>query len=257
MSLQGKVVVVTGASSGIGRAMAEGAAREGAWVAIVDRAVDGGQETVRLIEAAGGTAAFHQVDVTSWEQFTGCLDQVAAAWGRIDGLLNNAGINGPTADILGYSEEDFDRVIAVNLKSVWLGTKAVIPHLRRAGGGAIVNTGSTASLIGYATLGGYTAAKHGVLGLTKTAAVEYAAEGIRVNCICPGPVDTPLMRGIEETLMPDDPAAAHELFAGTTALKRYARPEEIAELAVFLLGSDAGYLTGAAYSVDGGVIAGP
>lgn len=257
MSLQGKVVVVTGAASGIGRAMAEVAARERARVAVLDRAQADGEETVRLIRAAGGEAAFHQVDVTSWEQFAAGLDAVAAAWGRIDGLVNNAGINGPTADILGYSEEDFDRVIAVNLKSVWLGTRAVIPHLRRAGGGAIVNTGSTASLIGYATLGGYTAAKHGVLGLTRTAAVELASEGIRVNCICPGPVDTPLMRGIEETLMPDDPGAARELFAGTTALKRYARPEEIAELAVFLLGGDAGYMTGAAYPVDAGVTAGP
>ena len=256
MTLRDKVVIVTGAASGIGRTTALALAAEGALVAVVDRAVDGGRETARLIEEAGGRAAFHEVDVTSWTQIDACFGSVASAWGRIDGLVNNAGINGPTVDILGYSEEAWDTVIGVNLKSVWLGTKAVVPHLRRAGGGSIVNTGSTASLIGYALLGGYTAAKHGVLGLTRTAAVEYAIDRIRVNCICPGPVDTPLMRGIEEALMPDDPAAARELFAGTTALNRYALPDEIAGLAVFLLGDDASYLTGAAYSIDAGVTAG-
>ena len=255
--LHGLVVAVTGGASGIGQASTFRVAQEGARVAVIDRDEALGRETVEEIRHGGGEAAFHRADVTSGADLAACFDAIEAEWGRIDGLHNNAGVNGPTAMTEDYDEQDFDRVIATNLKAVWLGTKAVIPHLRRAGGGAIVNTGSTASLTGYAALGGYVAAKHGVLGLTKTAAVEYAPERIRVTCICPGPVDTPLQRGIEETLMPDDPAAAHELFAATTALKRYARPEEIAELAVFLLGDEASYLTGAAYSIDAGVLAGP
>ncbi len=254
--LEGRVIVITGAASGIGRAVARRAAAEGARVAVADIAHEGAADTAASIVADGGECRSHGVDVTRADEVAACLDAVAAEWGRIDGMMNNAGINGPTATIVDYPEEDFDRVIAVNLKSVWLGMRAVVPHLKRAGGGAIVNTGSTASLTGYATLGGYTAAKHGVLGLTRTAAVEYALEGIRVNCICPGPVDTPLMQGIERTLMPDDPAGARQLFADTTALKRYADADEIAQLATFLLSDEASYLTGAAYSVDAGVLAG-
>ena len=256
MELQDKVVIVTGGASGIGRATALAAAAAGAVVAVVDREAAGGRETARQIEQAGGRAGFHEVDVTSWAEVAACFAGVAHAHGRIDGVFNNAGINGPTKDILDYTEAEWDRVIAVNLKGVWLGIKAAIPHLRRAGGGSIVNTGSTASLVGYATLGGYTAAKHGVLGLTRTAAVEYALDRIRVNCVCPGPVDTPLMRGIEEALMPDDPAAAREFFASTTALKRYSEPAEIAGLVVFLLSDEASFVTGAAYSIDAGVTAG-
>lgn len=257
MKLRDKVVVITGAASGIGRATALLAAQEGARVACVDRAETAGQEAAAAIAASGGVASFHRADVTSGSDLIACFDAVAADWGRIDGLMNNAGINGAVAALENYSEDDFDSILAINLKSVWLGMRAVIPHLRRAGGGAIVNTGSTASLTGYALLSGYVATKHAVLGLTKTVAVEYALERIRVNCICPGPVDTPIMRDIEREVMPDDPAAVRRTFEATTALGRYARPAEIAELAVFLLSDASSYMTGAAYSVDGGVLAGP
>jgi NAD(P)-dependent dehydrogenase (short-subunit alcohol dehydrogenase family) len=200
--LEGKVVVVTGGGSGIGRGASLRFAREGARVAVVDVAEAAGNETAEAVREVGGEARFRRADVTSLADVESAFDAIAAEWNRIDGLFNNAGIDGPIAAIDEYPEEEFDRIIAVNVKGVWLGMRCAIPHLQRAGGGSIVNSGSTASLFGYGGLGGYTAAKHAVLGLTKTAAVDYAADRIRVNCICPGPIDTPMMRAIEQAVNP-------------------------------------------------------
>lgn len=253
-SSPGRVATVTGGASGIGRAIAEALASSGYRVAIADLSEAGAQETARRIAAAGGTASFRLVDVTDSEQVEAWMAAIADEWGGIDAVVNNAGINGPTMPLESYSAEDFARVIEVNLVSVSLCMRAAIPHLRRRGGGAIVNTGSTASLQGYASLSGYAAAKHGVLGLTRSVALEYADVPIRVNCICPGPVDTPLMQGIYQSF--DDPRAAREMFAQTSALKRYAAAREIADVVVFLLSDQASYLTGAAIPVDGGITAG-
>ena len=251
-----RVGVVTGAGSGIGRAIATKLAADGYRVGVADINAEGGEETVAQIEAAGGEALFTSVDVTDPAVVEAWLDEVAERWGGIDALANNAGINGPTVPLEEYSVEEFERVIRINLLSVSIVTRLAIPHFRRRGGGAIVNTGSTASVQGYGGLSGYTAAKHGVLGLTRSVALEYAEIPVRVNCVLPGPVDTPLMQGIYEAINPEDPQAARELFAQTSALKRYATAEEIADVVAFLLGDGASYISGAAIPVDGAITAG-
>jgi NAD(P)-dependent dehydrogenase (short-subunit alcohol dehydrogenase family) len=251
----GHVAMVSGGGSGIGRATANQLARNGIRVAVGDLDADGGEATVRAIRDAGGVAEFQRVDVTDEAQVSAWVGATLERWGRLDLQFNNAGINGPTAKLEEYSAAEFDRVIRTNLISVALCMRCAIPHMKERGG-AIVNTGSTASITGYATLSGYVAAKHGVLGLTRSVAREYAEIPIRVNCVCPGPTSTPLMHGIEESLNPDDPESVRRAFAETTAFKRYASPEEIAEMVTFLLSDAARYVTGAAFSVDAGITAG-
>jgi len=251
-----RVGAVTGAGSGIGRAIAAGLAERGYRVAIADVNAEGGAETVSQIEGAGGEAFFTEVDVTDPDAVVAWLDQVVERWDGLDALANNAGINGPTVPLEEYSVEDFERVIRINLLSVSIVTRAAIPHFRRRGGGAIVNTGSTASVQGYGGLSAYTASKHGVLGLTRAVAMEYADIPVRVNCVLPGPVDTPLMRGIYEAMDPENPGAAREIFAQTSPLKRYATEREIADVVAFLMSDEAAYVTGAAIPVDGAITAG-
>ena len=251
----GRVAMVSGGGSGIGRAASIKLAAEGLKVAVGDIDSAGGEATVATIEKAGGVAYFQRVDVTSEVEVNAWVDGCVQRWGRLDYQFNNAGINGPTEKLESYSAHDFERVIMTNLVSVSLCMRAAIAHMKERGG-AIVNTGSTASLTGYATLSAYAAAKHGVLGLTRSVAREYAEIPIRVNCICPGPTSTPLMQGIEESLNPDDPGSVRAAFAETTALKRYASPEEMADVVAFLLSDSAGYMTGAAIAADAGVTAG-
>lgn len=249
------VATVSGAASGIGRAAALELASHGVTVALSDVNADGVAETAKLVQDAGGVAAHARVDVTEESEVRAWIDGVAAQYGRLDFQFNNAGINGPTAKLEEYSAAEFEQIIFTNLISVSLCMRSAIPHLKQHGG-AIVNTGSTASVTGYANLSGYTAAKHGVLGLTKSAAREYAGERIRVNCVLPGPTDTPLMHGIEQSLNPEDPESMRRAFEETTALKRYASPEEIAALVAFLMSDTAAYITGAAIAIDAGVTAG-
>lgn len=256
MSSEQKVAAVTGGSSGIGRAIAAKLAAEGAFVAVAGRNEKECQATVDLIDANGGSAAFERVDVSDYDQVAGWINGIVGRSGRLDWLVNNAGMNGRSARLEDSTPEEFEEVIRTNLLSTFYTMHTAIPVMRRQGSGAIVNVGSTASLQGYGTLGAYTASKHGVLGLTKSVALENADVPIRTNCICPGPVDTPLMRGIEEIVNPDDPSAARDMFAGTTALKRYGTPEEIADLVFFLLSDASAYITGTAISVDGGVTTG-
>ena len=239
MSAADRVALVTGGSGGIGRGIAARLAAEGATVAVAARRAEGCQETVRQIEAVEG-----------W------VRDAAERFGRIDWLVNNAGMNGRSARLEDQSTAEFEEVVATNLLSTFYAVHAAIPIMRAQGGGAIVNIGSTASLQGYGLLSGYTASKHAVLGLTRSIALENADIPIRANCVCPGPVDTPLMRSIEVLVNPDDPAAARELFAQTTAVKRYGTVEEIADVVHFLLSDAAAYVTGTAVSVDGGVMTG-
>jgi len=250
------VAAVTGASGGIGRGIAARLAGAGAAVAVSARSEQGGLETVRQIEAAGGTARFTCVDVTDPQAVRDWIHATAREFGRLDWLVNNAGMNGRSARLEECTLEEYHEVIATNLHSVFYTLHAAIPIMRAQGGGSIVNIGSTASLQGYGTLSGYTASKHGLLGLTRSAALENADVPIRVNCVCPGPVDTPLMRSIEVLVNPDDPAAAKQMFEGTTALKRYGTVQEIADVVHFLLTAPSGYVTGTAISVDGGVMTG-
>ncbi len=256
MSDHQHVAAVTGATSGIGRAIALKLAAEGAAVAVTGRNEEEGAATVERIESEGGTAFFTRADVAQQAQVAGWIEDTVDRFGRLDWLVNNAGMNGRSARLEDTDPEEFELVLRTNLSSTFYAVHASIPVMRKQGAGAIVNVGSTASLQGYGLLSGYTASKHGVLGLTRSIALENSDVPIRANCICPGPVDTPLMQGIEVLVNPDDPAAAHELFAETTALKRYGTPEEIAALVYFLLSDASTYITGTAISIDGGVTTG-
>ena len=248
--LDGKIALITGAGSGIGRASALTFAREGAKVAVADKLVDGGQETVRMVEAAGGTANFIEVDVSDAASVEAMVNATVEMYGRIDCAYNNAGIEGQVAPTDSYADDMFDKVIAVNLTGVWLCMKYEIPRLLEHGGGAIVNTASGAGLIGVAGLSAYVASKHGVIGLTKTAALEYAKSGIRVNAVCPGLIQTPMV----ERLTADQPQLGEALVA-MEPVGRTGRPEEIAESVVWLCSDAASFVTGHAMSVDGGFVA--
>lgn len=256
--LADRVFVVTGAARGIGRAVASRLASEGARVGALDLADSPGLErTVADIEGRGGTAVALPADVTRRTEVDDAVGRVVDRWGKLDGIVNNAGINGVAAAIDEYPEDVFDRVIEVNLKGVWLGMRAAFPHLRRNGGGAIVNIASTAGYVGFAGLPAYTASKHAVIGLTKSAAVEGAADGIRVTAVCPAGVDTPLLRKSQHDLAPDDPERARQLQLASKPLGRFASADEVAGLCAYLLSDEASYVTGAPILMDGGQIARP
>lgn len=248
--LDGKVALVTGAGSGIGRASALTFAREGAKVAVSDIVVDGGQETVRLIQQAGGEAQFFEADVSKAEQVEKLVQDIVAAYGRLDCAHNNAGVEGAIASTGEYQEAQWDTVIAVNLKGVWLCMKYQIPQMLAQGGGAIVNTASGAGLIGVAGMPAYVASKHGVVGLSKTAALEYAKSNIRVNAVCPGLIQTPMV----ERITGGQPQMGEALVAAEP-IGRVGQPQEIAESVVWLCSDVASFVTGHAMSVDGGYVA--
>nr|WP_294510570.1 glucose 1-dehydrogenase [uncultured Rhodopila sp.] len=247
--LQGKIAVVTGGGNGIGREAALAFAREGARVAVADYEANAAADTVGLINAGGGQAISLSGDVTVAADVQAMLDATIAAYGRLDCAFNNAGIAPYQVDAAGkltheWSESAFDRMIDVNLKSVWLCLKHELPLLRANGGGAIVNTASIAGLIGLRGSTAYVAAKHAVIGLTKTAAMEYAADGIRVNAVCPGFITTRMTTWTREN--------RGEAIVAGTPLGRFGEPREIAEMVVWLCSDRASFVTGAAYQVDGG-----
>lgn len=248
--LEGKVALITGAGSGIGRASALACAREGAKVMVADIIVAGGEETVQLIKNAGGEAAFIKVDVSQAAEVAAMVNKVVETYGRLDCAFNNAGVEGEFTSTAEYSEAGFDKVLAVNLKGVWLCMKYEVPQLLKQGGGAIVNTASGAGLIGVAGLSAYVASKHGVVGLTKTAALEYAKSGIRVNAVCPGVIQTPMVA----RLTAHQPQMAEAMVAAEP-MGRAGKPEEIAEAVVWLCSDAASFVTGHAMSVDGGYVA--
>lgn len=251
--LSEKVMLVTGAGSGIGRATALAAAEEGARVVVSDVAVEGGEETVRGIEEAGGEATFIKADVSRAGEVQALAVGAVEAYGRLDCAVNNAGIEGVLAPVAEYPDEVWDRVLNINLTGVYLCMKHEIPRMLEGGGGAIVNVASILGLVGFATAPAYTAAKHGVVGLTKVAALENSALGVRVNALCPGFIETPMVmeRGVE--------AGAHpEVRAQISALHpigRMGRPEEIAAAAVWLCSNAASFVTGHALTADGGYVA--
>jgi NAD(P)-dependent dehydrogenase (short-subunit alcohol dehydrogenase family) len=252
---EGKVVLITGAAGGIGRAAAVRFAAEGARLGLVDLPRDGLRETQAAVEKTGGVGHAVEADVTRSADVARYTAAVAERWGGIDCFFNNAGILGDVRALVDYPEETFDRVLAVNVKGVWLGIKTVAPLLRARGGGVIVNTASIAGLRGSRNLVAYTASKHAVVGLTRTAALELAPAGVRVNAVCPSPIDTAMVQALEQGASPANPAAFHERMAGTIPLRRYGRPEEVAALVAFLCSADAAYITGGIYTVDGGSMA--
>lgn len=250
--LDGKTALVTGGGGGIGRATALAMAREGARVAVADQVETLAAETIGAIEAAGGTAIFVAVDVTRAEAVAAMVRRVVEAFGRLDCAFNNAGVSGAYVGAAGkltheWPDDAFERVIAINLTGVWLCMKHELAQMREQGAGAIVNTASIAGLVGLPTSSAYVASKHGVVGLTKTAALEYAGANIRVNAVCPGYIETNMTK---ETMA----RRGNEILA-QVPFKRMGQPQEIAETVVWLCSDRASFVTGAAYNVDGGYMA--
>ncbi len=249
--LSGKVALVTGGSSGIGRATALAFAKEGAKVVVADLQIKEGEETVRMVELAGGEAAFVKADVSRNNEVEKMMLEAVKRYGRVDCALNNAGIGGALAPTADCTEENWDRVISINLKGVWLCMKHEIAKMLEQGGGAIVNVSSGLGLVGQAGIPAYVAGKHGILGLTKAAALEYATMGIRVNAVCPGMTATPALVG--RVVVKDKPEIETQALS-TIPMKRFGKPEEIAEAVVWLCSDRASYITGQSIVVDGGFL---
>jgi NAD(P)-dependent dehydrogenase (short-subunit alcohol dehydrogenase family) len=249
LGFEGKAAIVTGAASGIGRTCALLYAREGARVAVSDLNEAGSLETVRQIEQAGGEAFFQKADVSIPGDCQDLVEQTVARFGRLDFACNNAGIGGESLPTGEYGIESWEKVIDINLSGVFFSMRYQIPAMLASGGGAIVNMGSILSEVGFLNAPAYVAAKHGMLGLTKTAAIEYAAQGIRINAIGPAFIRTPLIAALEE-----DEQVYNQL-VGLHPIGRLGEPEEVAELVVWLSSDRASFITGSYYAVDGGYLA--
>ena len=250
--LEGKVALVTGASSGIGRTSVLTFAREGAKVVIADVDVAGGKETVKMVEEAGGEAIFVKADVSNAAEVEALINKAVKAYGRLNCAFNNAGVVGMRAPTADCTEENWNYTIDINLKGVWLCMKYEIPHMVKLGGGAIVNTSSVLGLVATEKRPAYVASKHGVIGLTKAATLEYAKASIRVNAICPGPTST---GSRTETLMAKEDSQFGEEKVAEIAMGRTGVALEIAETAVWLCSDAASFVTGIAMAVDGGLTA--
>jgi len=248
--LQDKVALVTGGASGIGRATAVAMAAAGAHVAVADLTADTGLEVVAEVNALGREALFQPTDVSSAESVDALIDAVIARWGRLDCAFNNAGIADEGKFTIDATEENWDRVNGVNLKGVWLCLRREIREMLKTGGGAIVNTASVAGLVGWRGSATYSATKHGVIGLTRTAALEYARQGIRVNAICPGVIDTPMGAPATRTT-----GTVHDALLARHPQGRFGAPEEVAGAVIWLCSDQSTFTNGHALTVDGGYVA--
>jgi NAD(P)-dependent dehydrogenase (short-subunit alcohol dehydrogenase family) len=258
MDFHNKVALITGGANGIGRATALGFAGRGAKVVIVDRDAAGGEATAGVVRQQGGEALFVQADVTKAHDVQAYVSKAIGAFGRIDCFHNNAGIEGTVSPTAEYDEAMFDTVMAVNVRGVFLGLKYVLKQMLAQGtGGAIVNTASTAGLVGSPGMSAYVASKHAVIGLTKTASGEVARNGIRVNAVCPGPIDTRMIHDLEKQLNPANPDSVATRYQSSIPIGRYGLAEEVAHTVLFLCSNLAGNTTGAHYVVDGGRTATP
>jgi NAD(P)-dependent dehydrogenase (short-subunit alcohol dehydrogenase family) len=247
-SFQNKVAIVTGGSFGIGRSAAIAFAARGAKVVIADWVED--NETVNTITSAGGDAIFIKCDVSNEESVKMMVDKTIAQYGKLDYAFNNAGIEGHSAPTHECSSENWDKTIAVNLKGIWLCMKYEIPHMLKQGKGAIVNNASIAGLVAFPNIPAYVASKHGVIGLTKNAAIEYAKSGIRVNVVCPGVIKTPM---IDRFTGKDK--AVEKQFESSEPIGRLGEPGEVAEAVTWLCSDAASFVTGLSMPVDGGWVA--
>jgi NAD(P)-dependent dehydrogenase (short-subunit alcohol dehydrogenase family) len=246
----GKVALVTGGGSGIGRATALAFARHGAQVVIGDRDVQRGQETVSMIRDAGGTATFRETDVLVAAEVEALVDHAIAEYGRLEVAFNNAGIEGDVRPLVEQTEANYDAVMDINVKGVWLSMKYEIPRMLEQGGGAIVNSSSVAGVIGFPGIGVYVASKHAVIGLTKTAALEHSAKGIRINAVNPGLIDTEMADRLAAGI-----GTSKEDLAPLHAIGRIGGAEEVADAVLWLCSAQASFITGHSLIVDGGFTA--
>jgi NAD(P)-dependent dehydrogenase (short-subunit alcohol dehydrogenase family) len=250
--LDGKVAVITGAASGMGRATALRFSKEGAAVVLTDLNSHGGEEAVAECAAAGGRAVFQRTDVTSEADIRAAIERAVREFGRLDITFNNAGVAGAMGPIERVASADWDRTFATLLRAVYLGMKYSIPEMRKAGGGSIISTSSVAGLRGVGFLAAYSAAKAAIINLTEAVAIEVGRAKIRVNCICPGGVNTPLVnRGV-----PGGAEGAEQRMARMQPIPRAGHPEDIANMATFLASDEAEWITGTAMIVDGGMATG-
>ena len=252
MKLEQRVAVITGAGSGIGQAMALLFAREGARVLATDVNGAAAEATAARVSEAGGTCRALTVDVVEPEQVRNMIEQAQSSYGRLDILCNNAGI-GSTTDVVECEPDEWDRVMTVNVKSVYLGCKYAVPVMIAQGGGCIINTASVAGMVGIVKRASYSASKGAVIALTRQVAIDFVEQGIRVNCICPGTVDSPWVGRLLSQA--DDPAAARQALVARQPLGRLGTPEEVAAAALYLASDDAAFITGTGLVIDGGLTA--
>jgi NAD(P)-dependent dehydrogenase (short-subunit alcohol dehydrogenase family) len=250
MRLEGKVAIVTGAGSGIGKASAELFAQEGASVVVVDWNRETGAQAVEAIRGSGGEAVYCYADVSNSQHVEAMVNTAVQKYGRLDALLNNAAIQ-IMAKLAETTEDVWDRIQSVNLKGVFLGCKYAIPAMIRCGGGSIINMASVLGFVGDPDLAAYCAAKGGIIALTKAGALTYGPQGVRMNCICPGDVETPL---VQDYFNKDpDPDRLRQEVSSKYALRRIASPREVAQLAVFLASDESSFVTGSTMVIDGGL----
>lgn len=249
-TMKGKVAIITGAGSGIGRACALAFSKEGIKVVVADVLADQGNETVELIKKSGGEALFAETDVSKAAQVEALVNKTLESYGRLDYGVNNAGIEGAQAPTADCTEENWDRVISINLKGVWLCMKYQIPQILKQGGGAIVNVASIAGLVGFTNIPAYCASKGGILQLTRTAALEYAKNKVRINAVCPGVIKTAMV----ERFTGGKPEVEAQFAAGEP-IGRLGQPEEIASAVLWLCSDGASFVTGHPLVVDGGWVA--
>ena len=252
MSLKGKVALVTGAGNGIGKATCLAFAAAGAGVFAVD--IDGDAATVTrdVIRATGGEAGSFRADVSQAAESQAYTQEAIRYFGRIDCFINNAGIEGVVASTMEYPEDVFDRVMAINLKGVFLGLKYVLPHMVERGSGSVVNAASVGGVVGAPGLCAYAASKHAIIGLTRTAAAEVAQYGVRVNAICPSAIETRMIDSLASMYKPEDPDSVRDQFVARNPTRRFGLPEEVAQVVLFLTSDAASFVNGEALMIDGG-----
>ncbi len=252
MSPKGTVALVTGAGNGIGKAACLAYAAAGARVFAVDIDGDAAHTTKDAIRARGGEAEASRADVSDAEETQAYIQAVIRHFGRIDCFFNNAGIEGVVALTMEYPEDVFDRVLAINLKGVFLGLKYVLPHMVEQGSGSVVNAASVGGVVGAPGLCAYSASKHAIIGLTRTAAAEVAQFGVRVNAICPSAIQTRMIDSLASMYAPDDPDSVRSQFVARNPTGRYGLPEEVAQVVLFLTSDAASFVNGEALMIDGG-----
>lgn len=252
MKMDGKIALVTGGGNGIGQAACLEFARQGAKVMVVDIDATAGEKTAVAIRGMGGDAESFQADVSQSSDVQAYVAHTLKTFGRIDTFFNNAGIEGVITPLAEYSEELWDRVMGVNLKGSFLGLRYVLPVMIAQKKGTVVNTASVAGTVGAPGLAAYSASKHAILGLTRTAAGEVGKQGVRVNAVCPGPINTRMIHSLEKMINPDDPASVAKFNMSRNPMGRYGEPEEIARIVVFLASDESEYVNGVAWLIDGG-----